>query len=474
MGIDVTNTFIYRWRYPIGYGLIALLLIGLLIFAGLYLPGGISDSEKASVIKAAGIHINDLSSLAVTNLPYYALQQLSLTLFGVHDFSIKLPSLILALFSAVGLVLLLRRWFKTNIAVLAAIIAVTTGQFLFIAQNGTPSILYVLWPVWLLLLGTMIAKGARFRFLWKVLFFIVAALSLYTPLSIYALVALGAATLLHPHLRFIIKSLSRKRLAFAGVLALIIITPLIVGVAKSPELGLSLLGVPTTWPNFAANINLIAGQYFGFWIPSTTSLMVPVFGLGSMIIIGLGVYHLIRTRESTQSYLIIIWLACLMPILVINPLFTSVTFLPLVLLMAMGLSSLLGYWYRLFPRNPYARIAGLIPLIVLISALVLTGLQRYAYGYQYDVYTVQNFSKDLSLLPKNTTQLVVADSEKPFYTVVAKHSTNLTLVSDPTGATFVATHNAEKSFPGYQIDRIVTSASTSNADRFYVYKKIPQ
>lgn len=474
MGIDVTSTFIYRWRYPIGYGLIALLLVSLLIFAGLYLPGGISDSEKASVIKSAGIHINDISSLAVTNLPYYALQQASISLFGVHDFSIKLPSLVLALVSAIGLILLLRQWFKTNIAVLATIIAITTGQFLFIAQNGTPSILYVLWPVWLLLLGTLIAKRVRFRFLWKVLFFVMAALSLYTPLSIYALVALGAATLLHPHLRFIIRSLSRKRLAVAGLLAVIIITPLAIGVARSPELSLSLLGIPTTWPNIAANVNLLAGQYFGFWIPSTTSLMVPVFGLGSMIIIALGVYRLIRTRESTQSYLIIIWLACLMPILVTNPLFTSVTFLPLVLLMAMGLSSLLGYWYRLFPRNPYARIAGLIPLIVLISALILTGLQRYEYGYQYDVYTVANFSKDLSLLPKNTTQLVVSDGEKPFYTVVARHTNSLTLVSEPSGETFVATHDAQKDFPGYEISRIVTSSTTSNADRFYIYKKSPQ
>ncbi len=48
------------------------------------------------------------------------------------------------------------------------------------------------------------------------------------------------------------------------------------------------------------------------------------------------------------------------PVILINPIFTSVTFVPIVLLLAAGLTSLIGYWYRLFPRNPYARVAGLI------------------------------------------------------------------------------------------------------------------
>ena len=80
--------------------------------------------------------------------------------FGINTFTIKLPSLILGLLSAGGLILLLRRWFTLNVAVLTSLIAIATGQFLFIAQLGAPSIMYIFWPVAILLLGTQITRGA--------------------------------------------------------------------------------------------------------------------------------------------------------------------------------------------------------------------------------------------------------------------------------------------------------------------------
>lgn len=475
MGIKVTSFYTYRWRYWIGYGFIGILLVGLLLFAGLYVPGGISTQEMQSVVKSSTISLTDFHSLAVTNLPYHILQRASLTIFGVSDFTIKLPSLILALFSAIGLIVLLRRWFRPNIAFLASTIAITTGQFLFIAQSGTPDILYVLWAVWLLLLGTLIAKRVQPRTLWKVLFFVVCALSLYTPLSIYALVALSLSAVLHPHLRYIIRQLSKRKLAGAFLLGVIIIIPLALGVAKSPELGLTILGIPAQWPNVSANLLVLVQQYLGFALPSSTGLMTPVFGLGSMLIIGFGVYKLIRTHQSTQSYIVIIWLLCLVPILITDPLFTSVTFLPLVLLLATGLSSLLGYWYRLFPHNPYARIAGLIPLVILVGALVFTGLERYVYGYHYDPQTASNFSQDLALLPKDTHQLVVTEEQLPFYQVVATHHIGLAVSTKPSGTAFVVSFAAKNHIAAsYKIDRIITSATYKNADRFYVYKKIAQ
>jgi hypothetical protein len=262
--------------------------------------------------------------------------------------------------------------------------------------------------------------------------------------------------------------------AIGFVLGLVITAPLILGVIRSPEFGLSLLGIPTQWPDFIANVTQLSAQYAGFWFGSTTGLMTPVFGLGSMIIIGMGAYRLIRTRESTQSYLIIIWLTCLIPVLLVNPLYTSVTFLPLVLLLATGLGSLLSYWYRLFPRNPYARIGGLIPLVILIATLSLSGFDRYVYGYQYDPRTASNFTQDLALLPKNTKQLVVTQSELPFYNAVALYNKNLSVTLDPSQPTFVSTHAAYKAFSNYKTAQIIVSTSSEDADRFYVYKKTGQ
>lgn len=465
----ITSYSLYRFRYWIGYSLIGLTLIGALLYAGLFVPGGISQGEMSSVITSSDIKPVELSSYAVLNLPYHMLQKISMYLFGVTPISIKLPSLVLAFFAAIGLLLLLRMWFKRNIAVLGSIIAVTTGQFLFVAQSGTPEILYIFWSVLLLLLGILVSKQTKLRTLWKMLFFITVALSLYTPLGIYALIVIALASVLHPHLRYVLKQLSKVRLLIAVSIAAIIIAPLAYGIFTRPELALDILGIPNTWPDWGANAQLLFQQYFGFMTPSTTALMTPVFGLGSMLIIALGIYRTIKSRESTQGYTIIIWLLCLIPIILINPSYTSITFLPLVLLLCMGLESLLGYWYGLFPLNPYARIAGLLPLIILVGSLVLSGIDRYVGGYAHDPSTASNFSNDLSLIPKDTKHLVVSSSQLPFYSVVAKYNKNILVDQTPLGETFTTTGEAARSYPDYEIARIVTSPHLEDSNSFYVY-----
>ena len=475
---DFTNFLIYRWRYILGYSIIALLLAGLLIFAGLYVPGGISAEETRAAVISDSLSLANPASFAVANAPYYVLQASIFHLFGVYDFTIKLPSLILALFSAVGLIILLRRWFKPNIAVLASMIAITTGQFLFIGQNGAPGIMYAFWPIFLLLLGTQVTRAKKFRILWKLLFAAFAAASLYTPLSIYPLLAIAIAIALHPHLRAIVRRLSKLKIAASLLIAGVVITPLIFAIVTTPQLGLTLLGITTsvTWPpDLIANILTLTRQFFLFWEPSTTALMTPVFGLGSVLLILIGIYRIIKTRETTRSYLIIFWIICLTPILIINPRFTSVLFVPSVLLLAAGLTSLISYWYRLFPLNPYARIAGLIPLIILVVTLIGSGLDRYIYGYHYDPSTAVNFSKDLKLIPKDTKNLIVADKELAFYKVVAKHRDGLNVSTAATTSEFTATRAARGNVdPAYAIDRIITAPYSKDSDRLYIYKKTAQ
>lgn len=473
--VDFSKYFLYRWRYVIGYTAIGLLLAGLLVFSGIFLPGGLSQAEIAATVKSASLSLSDPSTLVTPDLPYYAFQAILFAIFGISTFTIKLPSLILALISALGLIALLRRWFTPNIAVLASFIAVTTGQFLFIAQTGTPSILYIFWPVVLLLLGTQITRVKRARFLWKILFAIAAALSLYTPLSIYPLIAIGLAIALHPHLRTAVRRLRKSRLIATSLVFAALVAPLVYAIAAHPSLAVVLLGIPTTWPpDFSANALSLLQQYFFFWQPSSEELMIPVFGLGSAILILLGLYRLIRTRETTRSYLIISWIVCLTPILLLNPAFTSVTYVPSVLMLAAGLTSLIGYWYRLFPLNPYARIAGLVPIIILVTALIFTGLARYSYGYHYSPAVAPLFSEDLSLLPKETNILVVSPDERAFYDAVADSRQDLVVTTDPQGNSFTATRAADVSSDDYTIKRIITNQYREESDRFYIYERSPQ
>lgn len=471
---DFSRYFLYRWRYVIGYSLIGLLLAGLLVFAGLYLPGGLSDAETRSVVRSAAISFNDPSTLAITNLPYYLLQAGIFAVFGVSIFTIKLPSLLLALASAIGFILLLRRWFKPNIAVLASLIAISTGQFLFIAQSGTPSVLYIFWPVALLLLGTQITRVKNRRLLWKLLFAITAALSLYTPLSIYPLIAIGLAVIFHPHLRNVLRRMKPVRLVIVSMAFAVLVAPMVWFMVTTPSLGVALLGIPTQWPpDLLANANTVLRQYFLFWKPSDTEIMTPVFGLGSVLLITLGLYRLVRTRETTRSYLIIFWIVCLTPVLLLNPSFTSVTFLPSMLMLAAGLTSLISYWYRLFPLNPYARILGLIPITILVGALIITGLLRYGYGYHYSPQVANLFSRDITFIPKNTTHFLVGSNEAAFYKAYAKYHPALIIETVPSQSTFLATRQAKDEIKDtVTITRIITNGQSSQADRLYVMQRL--
>lgn len=470
--LDITEFLMYRWRYILGYSFIAIGLISVLIFAGLYLPGGISKLEMQSVVKSSSIDLAHIGSLAITNLPYHLFQQLSLALFGVSIISIKLPSIIIAFLATTGLAILLRLWFKPNVGILASLIAITTGQFLFIAQDGTPDIIYMFWAVWLMLLATLISRQKKFRRILAFVFFVFAALSLYTPLSIYILIALISAVLLHPHLRYLLKQLPKQEITVGVIITIFLLIPLIINIFKNPGTILTLIGIPSTWPHFQENLVMLSAQYLGFAKPSGSTIMTPFFELGSTLIILIGIYYVIKNKATAQSHIILFWVVCLIPVTILNPNLTNITFLPLVLLLASGLRMLLGHWYGLFPLNPYARIGGLIPLTILVAVLVYSGADRYIHGYRYDPNIVSSFSRDIKLMPKDTKNLMVADSEINFYKVVAKHNKNINIISTPKGNTILTTRDSRISSTEYRIDKIITNPMNEQGDRFYLYKKI--
>jgi len=481
MGKQITEYSLYRWRYILGYGIVGLAIIGLLIVTGLFIPGGLTHAEMDSVVtsNALTFSLSAFDPATMINLPYHILQRISIEVLGVSSFSIKLPSLLLGALSALGMLLLLTTWFRRNVAVITAVLVITTGQFLFVAQNGTASIVYIFWSVWLLVAATMVSRRAKGLILWKIALFGIAALSLYTPLSFYILLALLGSIILHPHLRYLVRRLSKPKLLFASVCALVLVTPLAYAIVRQPSLGLTLLGVPGSIPDLQANGIQLLKQYFDFITPSSNVLMTPMYGLGSMALILLGIFRLFTTKYTARSYLITTWIILLLPVLLVNPAFTSVTFVPILLLMAMGIQALIGNWYQLFPRNPYARIAGLIPLAVLIGGMMMTGIDRYAYGYMYDPNTAGNFSKDLQLLnrqlalsDRGLTTLVVSQAELPFYRVVVEHNKDVALAAKAQPAkTIIVTHSAQKiTSQTADLHQIITDDMSQNADRFYIYK----
>lgn len=489
--LEPSDFYFYRWRYYIGYGLVITLLMIFLLFVGQNVPGGLSQREMDSVVTSSSIGIREESTLSIVNMPYHVLQKFSLDLFGVTTIGVKLPSLILGFVTAIGAVMLLRRWFRPSVALLATLLLITTVEFLYIAQSGTPTIMYVMWSVWLLFTASQVTnKEAKSPKLWKALFFITAGLSLYSPLSFYLLLAIGSAALLHPHVRFVLRQMSFTSFALYGCLMLVLLAPLGYLISLRPELILELLGKPETWPpDLLANGWTLFHRYFDFINQSTTALLTPVFDPGRLILIGLGTWQLIRTHYNARSYTIAAWLLLVTPLLLINPAYSSITFVPILIVMASGVHFLLRSWYGLFPLNPYARVVGLIPLIVLVGGLVLSSIDRYMFAYHYSPPVVSQFSKDYSLLnaqlqkTKEPVSLVVAPDELKFYTLLAKHSsvrnkTSIVVSSSPdqhfnATATVIVSNKAKSAYSGQPLT-IITTNTTNDADRFYIYKNTPQ
>lgn len=480
MGRKVTDYLLYRWRYILGYGVIALVVLSLLLVAALFTPGAISQEEMRSVATSSQ-PLRSLDPSLIVNLPYHLLQRASISLLGVSVLSIKLPSLILSVLSIIGMFILLRGWFRHNVAILTTLLIVTTGQFLFLSQHGAPGIVYIFWSVWMLVAALMISRRAPMGWLWKIILAGIISLSLYTPLSIYIIVALLSAVILHPHLRYIVRRMSKLKTALASFVGLLLIAPLAYVIWQHPETGFTLLGFPGDSFDLKANALTFVGNYFDFMTPVHGIYMSPLYGVGTLALITLGVMRLFTATYTARSYVITAWTILLIPVILLNPDSIGVTFVPALLLMAMGVASLISMWYSLFPRNPYARVVGLVPLVILMGGMLATSVDRYVNGYTYNPELASKFSNDISLLNRRLAMnahapvtLVVTPSERAFYDVVAKYGRQITVTSSiPTEKlppTLIISKAAYKPIANATPARIVTDASSTESDRFYIYK----
>ncbi|MDB5177829.1 MAG: conserved rane protein of unknown function [Candidatus Saccharibacteria bacterium] len=480
--LQVSDLFIYRWRYKLSYVLIGLVCVFLLAVAALYVPGGLSEREVRAVATTNDLSLMHFKPEMAINLPYYLTQKASFYVFGVSDFSIKLPTIITGVIMVIGLVLLLKTWFKRNVAILTAIIGITTSPFLLAAQSGTPGILYMFWPIWLFYSASVISRRPSFPIFWKALFFIILAQSLYTPLSIYIVIALVSAAFLHPHLRQVLRTLSKLRIVITILIACVLLIPLAYSLYLQPSLALTLLGIPASI-DLLANLHLLFTQYIDVLHPTNGIIMTPVYEVASILLAVVGVYRIVTAKYTARSYILACWLILLIPVLIVNPQLVNVTFLPFILITGYGVEFLIRYWYRLFPRNPYARIVGLVPIVIFITTLTLSGIDRFVYGYLYSPSDTRAASNDLSLITRElkrstkneATTLLVAKNEEAFYRAVGRYNPELNISNvtihtpDSVTSTIVASHDALRTI-AQPPTTILTSATTDNADRFYIYK----
>ena len=482
MKVRVTDYALYKWRYQIGYTCAALLIVCVLFVAVVYVPGALRQGELQSALLSSALSMHSIDPTTVINLPYHILQRLIFLALGVTTLSIKLPSVILAAATMFGVLLLVKTWFRRNVAIIVTIIAATTTQFLFLAQDGTPSIMFSFVTIWLLVASTYMTRNKVFSTLWKVVACVLTATAFYIPLGVYVVLALFIAAVLHPHIRYMIRRIAKVRLGIAIVLGLVALVPLVEAIILNHTVAFTLLGIPNTPINLQDNVVTIGQSMFGFFLTSDSYLLRPLYPLGAIFLMGVGAYKFLTVKYTARSYTVFLLAFFTFPLVILNP--THITDLyPLAILVtAMGITTLITNWYRLFPRNPYARTAGLVPITVFVVGMVFTGAIRYINNYTYNPSVLGSYNNDLRLLDrtlastnanKSTTHVITTESEQPFYTLVAHYDKRFTVSTsyDPSNEVMIVTHNAHTEDPlKAPIDTIITSRKASSADRFYIYK----
>lgn len=461
-------------------------------FIGLELsmvPPGLGPSEEKSIIESANVSFDKLP-VNVVDLPYHIVQKFSLDFFGVSPLGVRLPSLTFGGLTAVLIALILRRWFKTNVAIVAALVVLSSSWFIGTLRLGEPAIMVPFWTSLILLAATYIAQETKNWKLWKVVLAFTAALSLYTPFMIYIFLAALLASVSQPHLRYLVKRSSKFAITVGSFFFVALLLPLGWGIYKSWEQIWQLLAFPQNIPgpmHFGLELVRAGSNLVNPYNVSFGEVLTPLLSLVSLALLIMGGIRLLRDSHSVRAHVLLFWSAILIPVVALNPNNLIVLLVPAMLVMAIGVHLVINYWYRLFPRNPYARVFGLVPLAILVATVVQFNYQRYVFGMTYSQQAVTVFNNDSFLAqktlkkiePGKSVTVIVPKGSETLYGLVAKAYPNTKVVSPAqsgviAAGTWLVAEEALADLPALQTSlptKLIVNDRKEDGLRFRIYEK---
>ena len=448
--------------------MIGIVLLFLLPFIA---QNGLSEAEINSATSSYNLGRQGILNGDVVDLPYRVLQKFSISLFGLTTFSIKLPSIIISLLLGFLLILLLNRWFKSNVSLLASSLVILSTPFLFLAGSGTPLIMLVFWPTLLLWLGSKIQGEKRPKPLYSFVFAIALLLSVFTPYMIYFTVFCVLFVAFQPHLRFIVKDL--PKLPFTIVVLFIIAGFVIlgIGVVKHPQTLMELLFAKDFQLGlFFHNIAIGLAPVFSWHHSLEGVFLAPLISLPTFALGLIGLFSTTKGFFASRNSIASILLLFTLVITGFNPDAVVFFILPYSVMIAHGLKYVLEKWYGLFPENPYARISAIFPLVILYAIMIVPNLLQYIYGYRYNPSVADEFNYNLEVIRSNLSDetLLVYD-HYDFYKIL-EASTDLTIVQELQPANKLAVlGKLESESTDYMLSRIITSPMRNNSDIIYLY-----
>ncbi|MBR3386230.1 glycosyltransferase family 39 protein [Candidatus Saccharibacteria bacterium] len=467
----ISKLFLYKHRFVIGYALLGLAFVGLLFGLPLIAQVGLSDTEMQSAVGSYALNFDAPLNGDLVDLPYRVLQKLSITVFGLTPYAIKLPSIIIGLILGLLLILVLNRWFKNNVSLLASCLIVLSTPFLFLAGSGTPLIMLVFWPTLLLWLGSKIQGEKKPKPMYSFFFAVALLGAIFTPYMLYFAAFCVIFVLMQPHLRFIVRSLPRVPLIIVGLMIIGGITALVMNMINHPDTIMELLlaqgmSAEQFFPHLLEGFRPV----FSFRDAVPGILLAPLISLPQLALALIGLLSTTKGFFASRNSIATVLLVFTIIITGFNPLAVVFIILPVAILVAHGLKYLLEKWYGLFPENPYARVAAIVPLTLLFGLMLVPSLLQYVYGYRYNPEVVNQFSYDLAVIRRElTTETLVVNDNYEFYKILEK-STDLTVTQSADNVSGgVAMLHGELDSEKYALYRIITSPMREKSDIIYLY-----
>jgi hypothetical protein len=294
-------------------------------------------------------------------------------LLWLRVISVSISLGILAIFCAQ-----LHKWHDTQTAVIGTILFGTSSWFLHVARLGTPDVLMfglfalVACGYWLFRKSSRVAL---------ICCFLLASMLLYVPGMIWLIFAAAIW-----QWRTIDRLFNRHLVAvtFGSIIFVLALAPLIWAMYKDHNLIQPWLGLPHSWIlaplDILHNLANIPVQLFahGYDDPTLWLRGAPMLELFSAAMLVFGSYMYMRNFGLSRAKLFGIITIAGMVLSSVGGAVTLTTIMPfLYLVVAAGITYVLGQWFTVFPRNPIAKGACYLVVAVTIIMTCAFHLRNY-------------------------------------------------------------------------------------------------
>ena len=423
-----SESFFYRRRYGLAFFAVVIALYYFICVDFMRLPMGLSQPEINSLLASANFSF----PVSIIDLPYHILQRASIAFFGISLFSLRLPSIILAILSGTLIIAVLKRFFRSSTALSAGLIIISSTAFLGIARSGSPMIMTVFLLSFSLFAISYYLDKQKTRWLFLALLGLV--LAAYSPLGIYFVIFALLIAIFNKKLRtMLLENKATWMLILLSVIALLGLAPLAAAIFYDPKIALDLLGISNisklSWGDIATNLRALFSP-----VDEKFYFATPIFDLASVSIAIVGLIVSFRQIKSPRTMFLIIFSISTLILTSIDQNNSYIVLLPMIFLISAGIDFLIQNWYGFFPRNPVARLFGMIPLSILTLGIMLSGYGRYVNNNFYNPNLV--YSQDYSFMATRAAvlersahkvNLVVPKEDEALYKTLHRDHNNLSV-----------------------------------------------